>query len=96
MTVTTPGTMMTARQRLLWRSIGRRVRHYRRAAGRNQAWLAAQVHLSRTSIANLELGRQRTVLDLLYDIARVLDVSLWKLVPRAWDVYKQNPRRDDS
>jgi tetratricopeptide (TPR) repeat protein len=42
-----------------WRSLGRRLAALRRAAGHNQHQLAALVHYTRSSVANVEVGRQR-------------------------------------
>lgn len=48
-------------------SYGARLRVCRRAAGLTQSELAAKLDLTRSSIANIEAGRQRSLLD---DVAR--------------------------
>jgi len=55
--------------------LGKRVRTHRRAAGLSQADLAWQVDLTRSSIANLECGRQDISVTRLVGIAAVLNVT---------------------
>ena len=43
--------------------------------------VARQIELSRTSIANIEAGRQAVLLHQVIDLARVLDVSVDALMP---------------
>lgn len=58
-----------------WRSIGARVRQARKRASMSQDALAGCIGLMRSSVANIETGRQRTPLDTLAQIATTLDVS---------------------
>ncbi len=48
-----------------------------------QAELAQRVGLSRTSVTNIECGRQRLLVDQLVDIAAALEVPVADLVPPA-------------
>ena len=59
----------------LYREIGRRIRRLRKAAGQTQEQLAAQVGVSRASIANIEAGRQNFLLHYIYTIAEALDLG---------------------
>jgi transcriptional regulator with XRE-family HTH domain len=70
----------------LFYTIGRRIRHARRQRGHTQADLGRAVGVSRTSINNIEAGRQRLPIDLLYDIADVLDIQAVSLLPPNEDV----------
>ena len=70
----------------LYFSVGAAIRIARTASGMTQAELAAQVHVKRTSIVNIESGRQRLPLALLYDIADALSVQAILLLPRNEDV----------
>ena len=65
------------------REIGHRIRSARRAlpGWRTQGWLAEQVGVGRATLANLENGRQRVYVDLLWRIAVVLKVPITRLIP---------------
>jgi transcriptional regulator with XRE-family HTH domain len=65
----------------LYRLIGRRVREARQAAEQSQEALASAVHLTRTSITNLESGRQQVPLQVLYEVASELQCSIYDLIP---------------
>lgn len=67
----------------LYVSVGRSVCLARRAAGMSQEQLAAAVQLSRASIANIEVGRQRPSLHVFVQIAGALDMGLCVLLQAA-------------
>jgi DNA-binding XRE family transcriptional regulator len=46
-----------------------------------QEELAHRVHLKRTSITNIEKGRQKLLVHTLFDIAAALDVPIADLIP---------------
>lgn len=71
---------------LLYWQIGINIREARIAAGLTQAELAERVPILRTSITNIEAGRQRLPLTTLYDIADALKVQAVQLLPRNEDV----------
>ncbi len=58
----------------LYRHVGKRVEEFRVKKKLTQARLAEIVSLSRTSITNIESGRQKLLVHTLWDIARVLGV----------------------
>ena len=60
---------------------GRRVRLARRRADLSQDTLGRLTGLNRTSITNIEAGRQRIPLHLLLDFATALDVEPLELLP---------------
>ncbi len=62
--------------------IGRCVLEERKALGFTQTDLAKEVGILRTSIANIEAGRQRLPIYMLYRIATALGVSVDDLLPR--------------
>jgi transcriptional regulator with XRE-family HTH domain len=62
---------------------GQRLREVREGAGLSQTELAHQVGLSRGSIANIEVGRQRPPLHFLVLLARELEVRPADLLPKA-------------
>jgi transcriptional regulator with XRE-family HTH domain len=61
--------------------LGERVRRARKQINMSQADLAVRLGLSRTSIANLEAGRQRPAAHQVAMIAEVLDIPVHELLP---------------
>jgi transcriptional regulator with XRE-family HTH domain len=61
--------------------VGRRVRMAREAAGLTQDALADQVDLSRTSVTNIEKGRQKIALHTLCKVASAVGVEPATLFP---------------
>jgi DNA-binding XRE family transcriptional regulator len=59
-------------QWLGWKALGRQVRALRRMRGVSQAELATAVGLNRTSITNIEAGRQQITVEKYYQIAAAL------------------------
>lgn len=66
---------------ILFKLIGQRVAKRRIARSMSQIDLARGVGVARTSITNLEGGRQRATLDHLYGIAEALNMELRDLIP---------------
>ena len=67
----------------LYEEIGRRIKRARESSDTSQESLADNVKLSRTSVVNIEKGRQRPPIHTLYNIARVLGVAPHDLLPEA-------------
>jgi transcriptional regulator with XRE-family HTH domain len=65
----------------LYAEIGSRVRRTRKQQGWSQADLGRVVDLTRSSIANLEAGRQRPPVHIILLIAQTLGVSVDTLLP---------------
>ncbi len=65
-----------------YRDVGQRVRNARKKSGMTQKSLASKVLLSRASITNLEMGRQKLMLHTLVDIASELHVPPDDLIPK--------------
>lgn len=65
----------------LYDYIGARIRSERAGTGLSQGELGRRVGLTRTSISNIELGRQKIQIHTLYDIATVLGVPPAALLP---------------
>ena len=65
----------------LYHVLGRRVRRRREQLDRTQDELAAQVGLTRTSITNIEQGRQKIQVHMLYSLAAALDTAVIALLP---------------
>lgn len=65
----------------MFEEIGKRIRHAREATSLRSGDLAQRVGLDRSSIVNIEAGRQKVTIDRLYAIADVLDVPIRDLLP---------------
>ncbi|MCG8047496.1 MAG: helix-turn-helix domain-containing protein [Candidatus Thiodiazotropha endolucinida] len=66
----------------LYRLVGERICEARKRVGVSQAKLAKQLDMSRTSIVNIEAGRQRAPLHVLWLIAERLKTELGLLIPK--------------
>lgn len=69
------------REEALYREIGWRIRKERDELGFSQADLAQEIGLTRTSIVNIEAGRQRLPIHMLYAVAHALGVPATCLLP---------------
>ncbi|MFP5227809.1 MAG: helix-turn-helix domain-containing protein [Acidobacteriota bacterium] len=65
----------------LYRGVGRKIRQTRENAHLSQNLLAKRLGISRTSIVNIEAGRQRAPLHLLWQIAELLETEVALLIP---------------
>lgn len=65
----------------LYAEFGGLVKAARRSAGLTQAELASAIGLTRTSVANLEAGRQRAFLETAYRIAGAVNCAPCELLP---------------
>ena len=70
----------------IYRVFGSRLRELREKASVTQEELAKRVDLSRTSITNIEKGRQRVLLHQFVDLAEALNVEPTALMPEASEV----------
>jgi transcriptional regulator with XRE-family HTH domain len=59
----------------MYTTIGKHIREEREVRGVTQKELAARVCLTRTSITNIESGKQKLLIHTLLDIARALGVE---------------------
>ncbi len=66
---------------LFYVAVGKSIRAARTEAGVSQTTLARQIGFNRSSIANLEAGRQRIALHLFFLIAEALDIQPAALLP---------------
>ena len=76
------------------REVGLRLQLARKRRGMTQGVLAAEMGLQRASYANVEAGRQRIPVDVLWRAAIVLGVSISSLVPEAAPRTKQPSSQD--
>lgn len=74
----------------LYKELGRRLRDARKTAELTQEALAEQVGLSRTSITNIEKGRQHIPFHLLFSLASAVGVDPVNLLPERREAYNPN------
>ncbi len=65
----------------IYREVGRKIRQTRENQHLSQDSLAQRLGISRTSMVNIEAGRQRTPLHVLWQIAELLETKLTLLIP---------------
>lgn len=78
---------MKADHNSLYSLIGTRLKDRRVLLSLTQEQLAGRVGFERTSITNIEKGRQRLSLHALYDICSVLQVEVSEILPIGSDVF---------
>jgi transcriptional regulator with XRE-family HTH domain len=70
----------------LFELLGKRIRSRRQDRGHTQEELAKLISLSRTSLTNIEQGRQRPPLHQLLRVAEALECEIHDLLPRRSDL----------
>lgn len=73
----------------MYPKIGQRIRETRTKKQISQQDLAKEIGLTRTSIVNIEQGRQKIMIHSLYAVAKVLDVPVATLLPKSDDSNEQ-------
>lgn len=79
-------------QAVFYLEVGRRVRIARERIGLTQDALASQVMLSRTSVTNIEKGRQKVMAHTICNLAEALNIPPSELFP----ALGQESIRDDK
>jgi len=69
------------RNEAVYRQLGRRIRACRKKLAMTQSDLAKQIAVARASVANIELGKQRVSIELLFAIGKVLKTEPRDLLP---------------
>jgi DNA-binding XRE family transcriptional regulator len=73
---------------MLYEQIGAKIRKYRKDSGLNQEELAQKVDLNRSSIAQIETGKQAVSIHTLYSMAELLQKKISDfLLPDDFDSY---------
>ncbi len=73
--------MTEQEKRTLYSSIGLKIKEIRQVKGMSQEIFANLLNLTRASIANIEQGRQRVTIHLIYDICKITEVNITDLLP---------------
>ncbi|QSO48470.1 helix-turn-helix domain-containing protein [Alicyclobacillus mengziensis] len=66
----------------LYKIIGQRLRELREQKQFTQGDLSVRVNLTRASVANIELGKQKIQIDTLYRFAEVLESTPHEILPK--------------
>lgn len=74
-----------------YEALGENVSRVRQATNLTQQLLATKVGLTRTSITNIEKGRQPIQAHVLVALARVLKISVTELLPNVQENDADNP-----
>lgn len=74
----------------LYKIVGAKIREKRETDGVSQNLLGDEVELLRTSISNIEAGRQRPPLHLLYQLCIALNLELSDVLPSIEEIRVQN------
>lgn len=77
---------MKTNETLLYQKLGQHLRQKREAANLTQGHLAEGVGVLRTSITNIEAGRQKAPLHLIYELCGVLRVDIKDVLPTLSDL----------
>lgn len=88
--MTTGKTSPSEDQQALYRGMGQRIRSARQKLHLTQVALGDLVGLSRTSITNIERGRQNILAHTLYELGRRLQVPIESLMPSDYLQSKQD------
>lgn len=72
--------MLTPAVQRIYQDVGKRAAARRKELGMIQDDVAAALGLSRASVANLEVGRQRFLLHQVFELADVLDMDVASLI----------------
>jgi transcriptional regulator with XRE-family HTH domain len=62
-------------------AVGNQIAILRKSRGITQEQLAAKILMTRTSVINIEKGRQQVLVHTLFDISRALQVPVSKFLP---------------
>jgi transcriptional regulator with XRE-family HTH domain len=81
--------VMIINDTILYQLIGERIKARRIALGKTQSDLASALGMLRTSITNIESGRQKSPLHVLYNLCAFLDIEPQELLPSMVQVTTQ-------
>ena len=74
---------------LNYKSIGKRIRHYRKRRGYTQEQLGLSINTSGAYISNIERGVKKPSLDNLVSIAETLDITVNDMIMPMYDELDQ-------
>lgn len=80
----------------LYIALGDRIRAQRETNKLSQTEFSKHIGISRSSLVNIEKGRQRTPLHMIYSIAEILDIDVISLLPRSVELERTSDLTDDE
>lgn len=81
---------------VLYKSLGEKIRNRRNEIGLSQTQLSDQIDkLGRTSVSNIEKGKQQSPLHVIYEICAVLDIDIHLILP-TYSVIKQKTQEENK
>jgi transcriptional regulator with XRE-family HTH domain len=83
----------THNQPSVYETIGRNIRRARRSSGLSQEELAKRLSLSRTSVTNIEKGRQRLLVHTLFQVAGAVSARIEDLLANVSGSLSPKPER---
>lgn len=81
---------MKINEKNLYAAVGKRLKHFRQQAEMTQTQLAERVGILRTSITNMESGKQKPPLSTLYKLCLVLGVEVSEFLPSMFEIVQEN------
>lgn len=80
----------------LQKLLGERIKKRREELKLNQGELASKLQIGRTSVSNIEAGRQQPPLNVLYEICNALDIDIQSILPTYSElIAPSNPEQDE-
>ncbi len=76
----------------VYKEIGKRIRHWRKANGMKQEALADELGISRGSLANIETGKQSVLVHQIYNFSRALKVKPHEFLPDSVSEMSSTPQ----
>ena len=73
------------KMQIIYRLVAFRIEYNREKAGMTQEKLAKAIGLDRTTVVNIERGRQRILLHTIKDIAVALNIKPVELLKGVWE-----------
>lgn len=73
--------MTEQEQKSLYSAIGLKIKEFRQKRELNQEAFAQLLNLTRASIVNIEQGRQRVTIHMIYDICKITNVNFTDILP---------------
>lgn len=71
---------------ILYEILGERIKSKREELNLNQNDLSEKINIGRTSISNIEKGRQQPPLHILYEICNALNIDIHTILPTYSDI----------
>lgn len=75
-----------SKKNTLYKLIGEKIKFFRQQKKLSQSELAEKLSLSRTSIVNIEQGRQHPYIHILWEIADIINIPINDLIPQKEDL----------